>query len=226
MSKQTKSKPKRPKVERSPIPYYAAGFIWVLYALIFPLYRITDFVIVGAISLLVFFLLFKAIPPKKIEEPVTEETIKIDIENDPLTDVEKAIAEGELYLDAIKKLNRQITTYNTNISQEIAGLEKSIQKIFDHLKANPEDAPKVRRFTDYYMPTALKLLRTYVDIQARGVQGENSSEIISNIEGVIHTMSIAFEKQLDKLYADDAVDISADITVLEHMLSQEGLTEK
>lgn len=33
----------------------------------------------------------------------------------------------------------------------------------------------------------------------------------------------AFDKQLDALFADEALDISTDITVLEQMLAQEGL---
>ena len=33
----------------------------------------------------------------------------------------------------------------------------------------------------------------------------------------------AFKKQLDSLYANDAMDVSADITVMESIMKQEGL---
>ena len=35
----------------------------------------------------------------------------------------------------------------------------------------------------------------------------------------------AFEKQLDGLFGDQALDISTDITVLENMMAREGLSE-
>ena len=41
----------------------------------------------------------------------------------------------------------------------------------------------------------------------------------------MHTVVTAFEKQLDALYGDEALDISTDITVLENMMAREGLTD-
>ena len=38
------------------------------------------------------------------------------------------------------------------------------------------------------------------------------------------TIVLAFEKQLDSLFGDQAMDISTDITVLDNMMAREGLT--
>ena len=41
-------------VRRSPVPFYAAAACWILYALLFPLYQLSDFFIITGISLAVF----------------------------------------------------------------------------------------------------------------------------------------------------------------------------
>ena len=45
------------------------------------------------------------------------------------------------------------------------------------------------------------------------------------IEDTLDTLNQAFEKLLDSLFRDRAWDVSSDISVLETMLAQEGLTE-
>ena len=45
------------------------------------------------------------------------------------------------------------------------------------------------------------------------------------IEDMLDTIVIAFEKQLDNLFSEEAMDISADITVLENMIEREGFSE-
>ena len=44
------------------------------------------------------------------------------------------------------------------------------------------------------------------------------------IEATLDTINVAFENLLDKLFTDEVLDVSSDITVLETMLKQEGLT--
>ena len=43
------------------------------------------------------------------------------------------------------------------------------------------------------------------------------------IESMLDTICIAYEKQLDALFGEEALDISTDITVMEQMLAREGL---
>lgn len=213
--------PSSNKPKRSPIPLYLAGAAWVLYALFFPLYRWWDFLLIALLSGGIFFVAYFLIRPKKKDDIPTKEEALAEEERTPLTDVERAVAECELYRSAMKKIKLKLFAINPNMTLEVVHLEKSLGKIASHLEKYPEDAPKVRRFTDYYMPTALKHLQTYLDIQ--GVKGQNAASISSNVEGILHTLSLSFDKLLDNLYADDALDISSDITVLEQLLAQEGL---
>ena len=76
----------------------------------------------------------------------------------------------------------------------------------------------------YYLPTVLKLLDSYDTMEEQHIEGENLNASMRRIERVLDTMIPAFDKQLDTLFQDKALDISADITVLETLLAQEGLT--
>lgn len=53
--------------------------------------------------------------------------------------------------------------------EELDHMQKTTQAICDWLEAHPESLPKARRFAEYYIPTTLKLLHTYNDVQ--GQQG-------------------------------------------------------
>ena len=90
------------------------------------------------------------------------------------------------------------------------------------MKENPEKLPQIRKFMSYYLPTTIKLLRSYDELSRQGVSGENITGTMEKVEGMLGTIVLAFEKQLDGLFGDQALDIS---TVLENMMAREGLTE-
>ena len=75
----------------------------------------------------------------------------------------------------------------------------------------------------YYLPTTLKILRAYAQMEAQGIEGENIKAAKSRIEGMMDKVVDGFEKQLDRLFQDDAMDIATDVEVLERMLDKDGL---
>ena len=93
------------------------------------------------------------------------------------------------------------------------------------LKQKPEQLPKLRKFMQYYMPTTLKLVQAYQELDAQPAQGENIRQSKAEIEKTLDTINLAYEKLLDSFFEDAAIDIKSDITVLETMLAQEGLTK-
>ena len=62
-------------------------------------------------------------------------------------------------------------------------------------------------------------------MDAQPVQGENILASKKEIEATLDTLNLAFEKLLDDLFRDSAMDVSSDISVLNTLLAQEGLTE-
>ncbi len=106
--------------------------------------------------------------------------------------------------------------------EELAAMHKTTTAICDWLEAHPESQPKTRRFAEYYIPTTLKLLHTYNDVQ--GQQGENAETIRRDIAGILHTLNQAYENLYNHLLSDVAMDISSEIAALQGMLANDGLT--
>ena len=219
----------------SPAKFYITGGAAVAYALLFPLYEIHHFVIFAVVLALVFLLsgaVFKGkkrfvpVEAEKPQEPPKEEK-KPEKEKKSSTgnpEVDKLIEEGREYLKKLRAADEAIP--DEDLSQDITRMERASADIFRYIGAHPEKAPQIRKFMNYYLPTTLKLLNSYQRLSAQSVKGENISSTLFNIAGMMHTVADAFEKQLDALYAEEAMDISADITVFEAMLKQEGFVDE
>ena len=106
--------------------------------------------------------------------------------------------------------------------EELEHMQKTTTAICDWLEAHPESLPKARRFAEYYIPTTLKLLHTYNDVQ--GQQGENAETIRRDIAGILHTLNQAYSNLYDNLLSDVAMDVSSEIAALQGMLANDGLT--
>ena len=203
-------------VHKSAAPLYAAAVVWVLYALLFPLYSIIHFIIVIVASALVY-LVAKALCPDIVEE--------VKVEEKPQTtgneELDKMIADGKLAISEMRRLNDSIK--DESVSRQIDRLEEISGKIFAQVQAEPKKLPQIRKFMSYYLPTTLKLLNAYDRMDSTGVDGANITGTKSKIEDMLETICTAFDKQLDSLYGAEALDISTDITVMEQMLAREGL---
>ncbi|MDR2356584.1 MAG: 5-bromo-4-chloroindolyl phosphate hydrolysis family protein [Oscillospiraceae bacterium] len=117
------------------------------------------------------------------------------------------------------------TIIDIAISDKIDRIETLTAKIFRAVEDDPSKLPQIRRFMSYYLPTTLKLLRSYSTLEKQGERGENISAAKESINGILDTLAVGFEQQLDKLFRSDAIDITSDINVLERMMASDGLTE-
>ena len=138
------------------------------------------------------------------------------------TRMPRVMEESENILRELRRVNDAIP--DEEMSDKISRLEAVSSKIFAQIQENPEKLPQMRKFMDYYLPTSLKLLDTYAELDAQGIEGTNIRESKRRIEQSMDTLVVAFENQLDKMFQDDALDVSADIDVMEKMLSADGLT--
>lgn len=122
----------------------------------------------------------------------------------------------------IRRLNDEIA--DIAVSDRIYRLEESTSNIFDYVKEHPEKKASIRTLMNYYLPTTLKLLGSYADIERVGVAGENMKKSKESIEKTLDMLVYAFQTELDRLYGSEALDISGDIEVLEQMLRRDGIT--
>jgi len=139
-------------------------------------------------------------------------------------DVDSGKSESEATLMQLKKLNDDIA--DEEVSNKIDRIAMLTGDIYAFVALNPERAGEVRKFMNYYLPTTMKLLTSYSLLERQSYQGENIINARKDIEKILETLVHAFEKQLDQLFATDAVDISSDIQVLETMMAKDGLSEE
>ena len=109
------------------------------------------------------------------------------------------------------------------MTEKIDKIEELTGKIFKLLDERPEKSGELRSFMNYYLPQTLKILENYAKLEAQGIEGENITEAKAKIEGMMDKMVDGYETQLDKLFANDVLDISADLKVMEQMMEKDGL---
>ena len=211
---------------KSTAPFYAAAVVWLAYALVFPLYEPLHYALAAGAAILAFLAAAALCRAGAAGEAAGAEEKKEPVKEQPSAgnpELDRMIRDGALAIREMKRLDENIA--DPGISADIVRLEQVSAKIFEEVKAHPEKLPQIRRFLDYYLPTTLKLLNAYDRMSGTGVSGENIDTTLAKVEGMMRTITAAFEKQLDSLYGAEALDISTDITVLENMMAREGLTE-
>lgn len=124
----------------------------------------------------------------------------------------------------IKAVNDAID--DEKMSAQIDRIGVITAKILDYQKSHPEKAPQLHSFLSYYLPTTLKILRAYGQLEDQEVSGQNITAAMQRIEGMMDKVVEGFEKQLDLLFQGDAMDITTDVEVLERMLAKDGLSDQ
>lgn len=163
----------------------------------------------------------KASAEQKKEQPVKEEAPKFKSTGDP--DIDKMIQDKDLAISEMRRLDDAIV--DEKLSEQIVHLEQVTDKIVAYIVEHPEKKNLVNKFFSYYLPTTLKLLNAYDRMDDAGISGTNIDGTKDKVEEMMDTALKAFDKQLDALFADEALDVTTDIKVMENMLKAEGLTD-
>ena len=206
---------------------YGFTIAWIIAAAFLPLYNIWYLLLAAGISGFVACLLGRSSVQKENEAgreqvsksaaaPEHAEKKSYGPEIDPI------VEEGNRALSEMGRLYMSIK--DTEVRKKINELMRITDKITQDAIADPSDIPQIKKFMNYYLPTTIKLLNAYDRMSAQGIEGENISESKHRIEQTMDTLVHAFETQLDQLFAADAMDISADIDVMQNMLRADGLT--
>ncbi len=139
----------------------------------------------------------------------------------PEPEPEEEAWDADAMLAEIRHVNQAIA--DPTMSQKIDRIGEITGKIFAYQRQNPNRAGQLSSFLNYYLPTTLRILRAYAQMEAQGINGENIRSAKSRIEGMMDKVVEGYEKQLDMLFQNDAMDITTDVEVLERMLEKDGL---
>ena len=120
--------------------------------------------------------------------------------------------------------NANVAIQDEKISSQIDEIEQITANIFELVVERPAKRQEINTFMNYYLPTALKLLDAYGRLERQGVSGQNIDKSKREIAAMVDQLVFAFKRQNDQMFANDALDISSDIAVMETMLAKDGLS--
>ena len=213
--------------KRSVLPIYFVGLTWLLWALLLPLYRPAHYIMAALASAIAYYAGKMIFPDRGYElqnETQAAAQAAPRAEEKKSTgnpEIDALLGERDKAVSEMRRLNDSIK--DVKISAQITHLETTTSKIIDAVVEKPSKLPQIRKFMNYYLPTTLKLLNAYDRMDSTGVSGANLDGTKGKIEDMLDTVCVAFSRQLDALYGEEALDISADIKVMEQMLRQEGI---
>lgn len=227
MSKKGKNKNKQ-KNKGFKAGLIAGGLLTLLYSGIFPLFRISDFLLCGGFAILIGKIVSIMASGLDLTTHNKQDAKKPanDVEELPLSGDENAdavIAKGQQMLHQIRAENDAIT--DAVLSGQMDELERLCIQIFKTVAEQPMKASQIRKFMNYYLPTTLKMLASYRTMDQRGVSVSDMTEARSTLIRGMGMVLTACQKQLDNLYKDTMLDVTTDIDVLEQMLKRDGFTE-
>lgn len=210
------------KKKKSVARIYSFAICWAVCCLLFPIHRLIWFLITIILSCLSAYLIPQLIRSKRGEDIEDEEISQAEEETyDPK--VQSIVTEGRTAISEMDRLYNSIE--NEEVRSQISELKNVTEKIIQDAIDDPSDVPQIKQFMNYYLPTTLKLLNSYDRMDSQGIQGDNLDKSKESIEQMLDTAITAYKKQLDALFADQAMDIETDIQVMNQMLEREGLSE-
>lgn len=219
----------RKKNRKTAVPIYIFIAVWLVCAMVLPLFRMAGLLIATGLALFAAALtahLLQRGKAKAAPEPQPEPEEKP--EPKPVSkygpEVDAIIADGKLAMREMGRLYGSIP--NPEIRQKINEIMAVSDKIIRDAMSDPSDVPQIRKFLDFYLPTTIKLLNAYDRMSAQDIAGENITGSMQRIEDMLDTTIAAYKKQLDALFANQAADIQTDIDVMNGMLAREGLGGK
>ena len=133
------------------------------------------------------------------------------------------LEECRAFLSELREQQRLFT--DAAVLEQTQRIEAQTVRVIAWLEKHPEGEGQIRRFVNYYMPTTLKLVRTYNEVSPQADSSSVAASIQTDICGILSTINTAFQSLQNNLLKDTAMDVSAEISALETVLAQEGLTQ-
>ena len=202
--------------KKSVVPVYAFTAVWVIYCTVFPLFYTWHYIVLTCVSVLTY-LIFSSIFKGTVEY--------IEIPAEPVRTgdelVDALLTEGEAAITEMTGISKEIQ--DEEIKQKADQIISVTERIFNYLHDDKDTYKRIKKFSEYFLPTTIKLLHSYNKITTGGVVGDNSINTINRIDLALDTVYSSYMNFYDSLFQNQALDIETDISVLETMLKQEGL---
>ncbi len=205
------------KVMPAGLPFVAAGAAWFVLAMILPVYKMVPLLVcaVGAIAV---FAVLSAKRKAQIAKLPPAPTVKVR--------AEELAKKLDSYRDKLTEL--EVRIQDAGVRRDVHSLATTLDLIADEVEKDPKERNKVRKLANHYCEMIAGLVEKYILLegQTQAAQGENVAAAMARIKEGLAGADDALKKVLDDMFSDDAMEVSADINVLEQLLKTEGSENK
>lgn len=203
---------KIPVTKKSAVPIWAAAATFFIESLYFNFYKLSHYIVAGIAAAAVGFVV------SKIAKPVTVWTDKPKSGNIELDNALSTLAEASEKLERAKPV---FFSHSTEAANYIASMKASVDGMYTNLSSHPEDLKIAKKFLVHYLPMVLKMTDSYTEL-SQHPDVDNIASSMRAIEGALVSIDDALKRQLDAQFANDNLDITTDIEVLNTVLSNDG----
>lgn len=165
----------------------------------------------------------KLFPEENTDEEERTAPAEAETEETEKAGEEESTLQADLgdYAEKIAELNGMIR--DKEMSRKLSTLETTVLGVMAYVEKHPENEPQARGLADYYLPTIIKLLSSYAELEEQPVKTRKTEKIKEDIERSVDTMNKAIGNMFKKMLEDTEADISADISVMTTKAVMDGL---
>lgn len=127
----------------------------------------------------------------------------------------------EGYIRKITEIKRRIRS--EEMSKKLTVLNNTVAGIKDHVRNYPENNAVVRRLAGYYLPTMIRLISSYAELEKQPIKTGKTEETKKEIEESVDIMTEAFRNVFTQMLEETETDISSDISVMKTKAMLDGL---
>lgn len=131
------------------------------------------------------------------------------------------ILETKRNIEKIKEYSKEIN--DADINPALEEMISILDNMVAYSKANKEGEKKLQKINEYHLPTAIKMLKYYIDFCNLPVKNDNIEKTSLEIEDAIIKLNESLKKMLLEMNENKLIDINSDIDVLKNMLEKDGL---
>lgn len=206
------------KVIPAGLPFLAAGGVWFTAALILPVYKLGA-LLACAVGAAAVYVLLAAVRRSQIAKLPPAPTVKVRAEE----------LAKKLDVCRDKLLAQESRLSDPQVRRHVKSMATTLDLIADEVEKDPKDRNKVRKLANHYGDMITGLVDKYILLETQegaAAEGGNVTAALAKLREGLASADEALKKVLDDLFSDDAMEVSADINVLEQLLKTEGAENK
>lgn len=212
------------EVEKKPmgiwVPVAAAAGLWLVAMAVFPATNVFAIALKTAVALALGVMVFG----KRNRQIKKRNELLAKI---PMPEVPKIYAEETARkINSIKKKfdAKAPRIKNEELRANVLSISETLGQITEEVERDSNDRNKVRKLANHYGTMMDGLLDKYIDLQDKKeltADGENIGTTLERIEAMFKSADAALKSLLDSLFTEEAMTVSADISVLESLMNLE-----